>query len=212
MHYVIYQTTNLVNNKIYIGAHKTEDLNDDYMGSGRCINRAIDKYGIENFRKDILYDFDNEEQMFAKEAELVDVEFVKRKDTYNICEGGKGGFSFINREYWSPESRLIHSKKITKMGDQQFRQTYMDSMLAGLENARSIQADKRANGWKQPATFAGRNHTEETKSKMRKPKNQGSANSQFGSMWITNGTENKRIYPPIVIPDGWRKGRVNLKS
>jgi len=37
---------------------------------------------------------------------------------------------------------------------------------------------------------------------------QGSKNSQFGSMWITNGSESKKIQKDTLIPEGWRKGRV----
>lgn len=88
-HYLIYKITNKLNGKIYIGQHKTEDLNDDYMGSGVAINRAIKKYGIENFSKEILFDVDDWELMDFIEELIVDEDFVKRKDTYNMRTGGQ---------------------------------------------------------------------------------------------------------------------------
>jgi hypothetical protein len=89
-HHIIYQITNLVNNKIYIGAHSTNDLDDDYYGSGINIKRAIEKYGKLSFKKEILYIFETTEEMLLKEKELVNVDFLKRKDVYNIVEGGYG--------------------------------------------------------------------------------------------------------------------------
>jgi hypothetical protein len=92
MYYTVYKTTNLVNDKIYIGCHKTKNLNDNYKGSISNLSKAIEKYGIENFKKEILFCFDNEQEMFAKEAELVTEEFVKNSNTYNAKVGGYGGW------------------------------------------------------------------------------------------------------------------------
>ena len=93
MFYTIYKITNILDNKIYIGKHQTKNINDNYMGSGKLIKIAIQKYGIENFKKEILHIFDNEKDMKNKEKELV----VLDEMSYNLCDGGKGGFGYINR-------------------------------------------------------------------------------------------------------------------
>lgn len=90
MHYIVYKTTNLLNKKIYIGQHICHDINDGYLGSGVALNNAISKYGVENFAREVLYDFDSFEDMNQKEIELVNLEFILRKDTYNIQLGGTG--------------------------------------------------------------------------------------------------------------------------
>ena len=88
MYFTVYKIINKINNKYYIGKHQTIDLNDGYMGSGKLLKRAIKKYGVENFTKEILFVFDNEQNMNDKEKELV----IISEETYNLCEGGKGGF------------------------------------------------------------------------------------------------------------------------
>jgi len=93
LHYVIYRITNMLNGMIYIGQHTTTNPNDDYMGSGKYIVRAIKKYGVENFKKEILCECSSQEELNAKERELVNEDFVNRTDTYNLVLGGIQGLS-----------------------------------------------------------------------------------------------------------------------
>ena len=94
MYYTIYKITNIINGKHYIGMHQTNDLEDGYFGSGVALKRAILKYGKDNFTKEILFVFDNEEDMVQKEKELV----IVSENSYNMTEGGKGGFGYINSQ------------------------------------------------------------------------------------------------------------------
>lgn len=91
--YYIYRITNLINGKTYIGQHKYEDLYDSYMGKGKHLLAAQKKYGIKNFKKDILvfniskreYADSLEETFIAAEREKVGIE-----NCYNITNGGEG--------------------------------------------------------------------------------------------------------------------------
>ena len=93
MNHYAYQITNQLNGKIYVGKRSCKCLVEDdaYMGSGIHIRRAIKKYGIENFSKTIIDVCDDAEMAFELEALIVDVDFLKRSDTYNLCGGGIGG-------------------------------------------------------------------------------------------------------------------------
>jgi len=92
--YIIYETTNRINNKKYIGIHKCEDYDDDYLGSGIALRKALVKYGKENFYRCILFVFDNIEEAINKEIELVNDDIVNSEDYYNIALGG----NFYNNE------------------------------------------------------------------------------------------------------------------
>jgi hypothetical protein len=103
----IYQTTNLINGKIYIGVHATNKMNDGYIGCGlRCqymanyhLKRgkprgfvgAVIKHGYRNFKMEPIEFFNDLKEAYVREAEIVNADFVKRKDTYNLRTGGLGG-------------------------------------------------------------------------------------------------------------------------
>lgn len=96
MYYIFYKTTNLLNKKVYYGVHKTEILDDGYLGSGIAIKKAIKKYGKQNFNRETIKFFDTREEMYSYEKSFVTEELVKDVSTYNQTLGGFGGFSHID--------------------------------------------------------------------------------------------------------------------
>ena len=103
MYHYFYKITNKLNGHYYYGIHSTNNLDDGYMGSGRKLRRAINKYGIENFEKEILKFFETREDCAKYEHEIVTEELVLAKDCYNISLGGeqtccKGTVPVIDKE------------------------------------------------------------------------------------------------------------------
>lgn len=87
----LYKITNNINGKIYIGIHSTDNLDDGYMGSGVALGRAYTKYGAHNFTKEILENFTDPKDMYLREEEMVNEEFIARSDVYNMKIGGVSG-------------------------------------------------------------------------------------------------------------------------
>lgn len=72
--HIIYKTTNLINGKIYVGLHSTDNIDDGYLGSGWVLKSAIKKYGRENFKREVLLVLSNREEAREVESLLVDKE------------------------------------------------------------------------------------------------------------------------------------------
>lgn len=201
MHYTVYKITNLINNKIYIGCHKTKNIDDGYMGSGLLIKRAISKYGIENFRKEILSNFESQDQMFEEEKLLIS----KNSPEYNLHPGGNGGFEYINKNNLNSIKNLLLGTEAVKQKlktNIAFVQSYSDQRSNGLKKYYETHAGN--------CGFKNKTHSKDTIAKMsesQKGKHDGNKNSQFGTYWITNGIENKKNNKLDIIPEGWYKGR-----
>jgi hypothetical protein len=98
--YTVYRTTNLINEKIYVGVHATPNVYDSYLGSGKALNRAITKYGRDFFSKEIIARFDESSTAYDLERQIVTESFVKNRSTYNAKLGGHGGWDHVSS---SPE-------------------------------------------------------------------------------------------------------------
>ncbi|CAL9955706.1 homing endonuclease [Vibrio phage D480] len=86
----IYMITNDINGHYYYGKRSCDCLpeNDLYMGSGTALKRAYDKYGIDNFTKEIVSLHDTWELAYEAEAEIVTREMINRPECYNMKNGG----------------------------------------------------------------------------------------------------------------------------
>ena len=195
----LYKTTNLINGKFYIGIHSTSNLEDGYLGSGKILRYSINKYGVENFKIERLEFFEDKEKLFNREKEIVNESFLKDPSCMNLQPGGGGGF--INTD---------HHKKCTQAGlkSQWNNPKYLEWHKKRQSQRFNELNSSRGNGW----GFKNKKHSEKTKTSMsnnhkghnyqRKEKN-----SQFGTHWITNGKENKKIHNGDLIPEGWKFGR-----
>lgn len=109
--YIVYKTTNLVTNQIYIGVHRQSTESpyefDGYLGSGNwksfwteekrkflhsrkeSLAEAIKIYGIDNFKRETLYYSNDITEAYLQESILVTDEFIKSPDNYNLVPGGR---------------------------------------------------------------------------------------------------------------------------
>lgn len=204
-YHFIYKTTNLLSGKYYIGMHSTNDLNDGYMGSGKRLRYSINKYGVENHKREVLEFFESRKQLVAREKEVLTLNEIAKEECLNLCVGGTGGFI-------SEDGHKKGTKKMVEIisermkNDIEFYEKWKNSVSNALKKRHREGKIKYNN-------FINKNHSEETKNKIGKTNSilqLGEKNSQFGTCWITKEDINKKIKKEelnLYLKIGWRKGR-----
>lgn len=107
---IIYKTTNLINGKFYIGQDSKN--NPEYLGSGKLLHRAINKHGIENFKKETLEVCSSKKHLNEREIYWIEKTEAK-KYGYNIADGGHGGNTY-NEEISQRISKQFKNRKVSK--------------------------------------------------------------------------------------------------
>lgn len=177
--WILYQTTNNVNGKVYVGVHKLKNTYNSqrYLGSGDCLLAALKKYGRRNFTRVTLAEFTSSEDAYAAEARMVNEEFIKRLDTYNISLGGGGGCN------WTPEMKVKMSvANIGKKHTEESRIKISEGLKGRVlseEHKAKLSSIRKGKQFRLGTTVtdetkeklriisSGRTHTDETKEKLR---------------------------------------------
>lgn len=202
-HY-LYKTTNLINNKFYFGMHSTSNLEDEYLGSGKRLRYSIRKYGKENFKIEHLEFFETREQLIEAEIKLINENLLKDPLCMNLRLGGDGGFYSIEacRKGAIEMNKIINSDPgFIFRRNERLKQYREKNLMEGKIISMYY-------------NWIGKKHTSETKKKMKNSKINhgiGEKNSQYGTCWITNNIENKKIKKEELdkwISNGWFKGRI----
>jgi len=162
---IIYKTTNKINNKFYIG--KDEKNNPKYLGSGLLLLKAIEKYGKENFIKEILEEcftrdqLNDREKFWIKELNAIEL-------GYNLAEGGTGGKTQEN--VWNKGLTKDNNDILQRIG-QKNKELLTGSVQS--EETKKKRADKNRGQKRSKETKAkmrqsqlGKNVSEETKRKL----------------------------------------------
>jgi group I intron endonuclease len=176
---IIYKITNQVNGKIYIGqdAHN----NPKYFGSGKILRLAFQKYGIENFNKEILEECSSKEML--NEREKYWISFYNSTDRnvgYNISLGGNGGDTLSHH----PNNREI-SKRIGDSNKSLWLDPMYKIMMSKLRKNNITEETRkklslRFSGENNP--MKGRTHSDEAKKMI----------SEARKEWHRNLTEEER--------------------
>ena len=236
-YYLIYQITNNLNHKIYIGKHVTNKLDDDYFGSGIRLQKAIKKYGPENFTKTILIVLYNEDEMNLLEKMVVNENFLKRDDVYNLCEGGQGGdtWSCTNRKHTDTTRKLISvrvnqhliesgeeghiirsnaQKKVWQKlhADPEKMKQVSHNRSEGVKRALRNRPKKLKDSHKNAISLAVKAHYDKvgrkTVLKPRRPYK--SKNATGKTIWVSNDLEDHKIYECDLqwyLDNGYHTGR-----
>ena len=188
--------------------HSTDDINDGYIGSGKRLWRSIKKYGKNNFKCEIIEYLPDRNSLKNREKEIVNEDMINNPLCMNLMTGGEGGF--ISAEQQKYRSQCASKAFLLLLStDEEFRKI--------IYKKRSLNMKKNhENGKIKIPDTTGRKHTEETKTKIGKANSiqqKGNLNSQFGTCWITNGNENKKIKKTEshLYENDWKLGR-NMKK
>ena len=168
----IYLTTNLINNKKYIGQH-TGELNDSYLGSGVHFLRAVKKYGKENFKKEILEICKTQEELdLAEKKWIKKYNAILDENFYNIAEGGLGG---------NPCAGLTEEQELK-------RRRKISEAMKGEKNPFYQKGFHKENH-----PMWNKHHSEESKKKMRQAKIGKKLSEEHKQKISQNSTKKKQI-------------------
>ena len=171
-HY-IYKITCNITNKFYIGMHSTNDLQDNYFGSGKILKYSIKKYGKENHSLEILSFYDNRDELSKAEKNIVNEELIKKDLCMNLTTGGDGGYNeqavksnkLRKGKKWK---EILKSRETLELMKNVAKNNYKNIEKHNFKNLDTEKMKEIAKSGNRARTEKGYIHSKKTKEKIRK--------------------------------------------
>jgi group I intron endonuclease len=148
MYGYVYKTTNLVNNKFYIGQH-VGSFNSTYYGSGTLLSRALKKYGKKNFTVELICPVSSKKELDEAEIYFI-AKYKKAHQLYNITAGGQSGFPgeknpMFGKKAWNKGKSWTDEMKdhLSKKAKERFQNPLERQKIAEAQKGK-----KRTLGWR----------------------------------------------------------------
>lgn len=233
MYGYIYITTCIVNNKKYIGKHKSKKFDPDYKGSGILLTRSFEKYGKDNFITELVEVCHSLEELNNKEIEYIKkYDCVNSEDFYNLSMGGDGGDTraWMSKEekkkVFTGENNPMYGRKHTEETKLKISKKNKGRKLKPFTDEHKIKISNSNKGKNKNKTpwNKGLKLSNEEKIKLseihkgKKGTRNGMKNSEEHRMKISKSKKGKRIKTSIWKPckiiycDGTEKEYENLKE
>lgn len=212
-HY-FYKIYNIANNKFYCGIHSTDNINDNYLGSGVALHEAYKKYGLSCFVKHILAFFDNRKSLLQYEKDYVTEDLVNNPRCYNISLGGVG----TSEHYDSPstkgkvhinngfKNKLVNPEEVNQYVEngwtlgQTHKSVLNKIIIHNSSNEELFIYPEELDQYIQNGWFKGG-----------KSRNKGTESHAKGKVWINDGKSSKRVPLEEIqtyVDNGWTRGSI----
>ncbi|MFN7656402.1 MAG: NUMOD3 domain-containing DNA-binding protein [bacterium] len=212
---IIYKTTNLLNNKIYVGQSKNDD--DHYLGSGTYITKAIKKYGKSNFKKEILERCSTHEELNSRELYWIDkLNSTDRSIGYNVSRTTYGIYTEESRKKQGCKGHSEDTKRKISEALRKYERTdeHKEKLLKSIKNIdfSYMKTEEYRNNMSKLTSgekngMYGKKHGNNTKEKISKslmgkePWNKGKDGSSYYKTMLINSLNKIRTHYNITIEE-----------
>lgn len=219
----IFKTTDLINNKIYIGQHicSSEYKDNYYLGSGKELSLAIKEYGRKNFKKEILEECDSISELNERERYWIAYYDARNPEVgYNIQEGGrdskipeemKKDISNTLKKFYKkdPKNHPWTGRHHTEETKKKISHTEKGKIIPLEVRLKMSEANRKRALIYENYGMRGKHHTEEVKRRI--------GLSLKNKKFITNGLINKYVTVEeaekyFSLNEGWKYGRISIST
>lgn len=200
----IYLTTNLINNKKYIGRKTSEIFVSNYFGSGKHLKRAVNKYGENNFKVELLKECFSIDDLIQSETYYITIhDAVNSDDYYNHSYGG------YNEGFIPGEQNIAKTERCRRLNSEKHKGKKMSDEFCKKQS--ELHRGK-------PSGMLGKHHSEQTKQiisqhsrnrKHTREQIEKIKNHHKGCKMMNNGTVQKWVCKNDIekhIENGWKFG------